>query len=142
MPARNKWHSALQPGCSCSKKEYSKKVETEWTTTSGWWWSLKKARNLQHVLIFRMDSLLSNVKIPVLRLFFYFVMKRYFLIITWYCKIFCKNTCFMVIFPFAMGSNLFVIIYNPKLHSTFFFIVGPFMPKGWISTPLKFMGSQ
>ena len=103
---------------------------------------LKKAHNLPHILIFRLDSLLSNVKIPVLRLFFYFVMKRYFIIITCHYKIFCKNTCFVVIFPFVMENNLFAIIYNPKLHSTFFFLVGPFMPKGWISTPSKFMGSQ
>ena len=87
---------------------------------------LKKARNLPHG---RMDSLFSNLKIPVLQSFFHFVMKIYFMIITSYYKIFCKNACFVVIFPFMMKSNLFEIIYNPKLHSTFFFLVEPFMLK-------------
>ena len=35
-----------------------------------------------------------------------------------------KNSCFAVIFPFVMGNNLCVIIYNPKFHSTFFFLRG------------------
>ena len=168
ISSQNKWHSALQPGRSCSKKGHFKRVETEWTTTFDWWWFLEKSSPLEslqpknssdlhslrssftcemlcsqsHVLIFRMDSLLSNVKISALRLFFYFVMKRYFMINTCYYKIFCKNTCFVVTFPFVMENNLFAIIYNPKFHSTFFFLVEPFMSKGWIFIPSKFMGSR
>ena len=40
---RNKWQSALQPGSIYSKKGHSERVETRWTTTFGWWWSLEKS---------------------------------------------------------------------------------------------------
>ena len=67
-----------------------------------------------------MGSLLSNVRIPAWRLFFYFVMDK---IVYDYYKLLqkiCKNTCLVVIFPLVMENSLFVIIYNRKFHSTFF----------------------
>ena len=88
MSTRNKWYSALQRGHSCSKKGHSERVETKWTATFGWWWSLEKSSplqslqpknpidlhnlqnpftcemllNLPHVLIFHLDLLLLSVK--------------------------------------------------------------------------------
>ena len=82
MPGRNKWQARYNQDAAVPKRTIPKKLrlsEQQHLVDDD---PLKKARNLQHVLIFRMDSLLSNVKIPVLRLFFYFVMKRYFMIIT------------------------------------------------------------
>ena len=46
----------------------------------------------------------------------------------------------MVIFPFVMESNLFVIIYNPKLHSAFFFPSGTFHAQGGDIHPVKIYG--
>ena len=40
MSAQNSWHRKLQPECSYSKKEHSQRVETNWTVTFDWWWSL------------------------------------------------------------------------------------------------------
>ena len=96
MFTRNTTHSAIQPERSFSKKEHSQIFETEWTITVGQWWSFEKNPLLQslqpknssdlhslqsclpHIIIFCMDSFLSNVKIPSLRLFFHFVMEKIF----------------------------------------------------------------
>ena len=67
-------------------------------------------------------------------------MKRWIMIITCFYKKICKNACFVFIFPFVMESSLFMITCNSKFHETSFFLVRVFMPKGWISTPSKFLG--
>ena len=135
-----------------------------------WWWSFEKSsplqilqpknpsdlhilqssftceilRNFPHLLIFHMGSSLSHVKIPALRLLFYFVMDKivcdYYMLLR---KI-GKNTCLVVIFLFAMKNSLFVIIYYHTLHLTFFSWWGLSYPGGGESkkTLPKFMSSR
>ena len=136
------------------------------TATFCWWWDLDKSSamqslkpknpsdlhqlqssftweflyNLPYVLVFRMNSLLPNVKKPALRFFSYFVMKyfsrlRLLHVITKKCW---KNTFFVVILTFVIENSLFVVIYNLKCYLKSFFLVGSFMPMRWISTWSKF----
>ena len=86
----------------CSKIHLQQHLQQN-TATLCWWWDLEKSEpmqslkpknpsdlhklqssftweflyNLPYVLVFRMNSLLPNVKKPVFRFFFYFVMKYF-----------------------------------------------------------------
>ena len=61
---------------------------------------------------------------------------------TCYYKIFCKNTSFVVIFPFVMENNLFAIISDPKFPSIIFFPCGVIHAQGVDIQPVKIYGFQ
>lgn len=134
MSAQNNWHRKLQPECSYSKKEHSQRVETNWTVTFDWWWSLVPLispllQRLQPKWFAQLAELIymwnayfthgliiikyKNAGFAVIFLFWDGKGSIWF----WcFYKKSHKNTCLVIIFVFVMEKGLFVIIYNSKFH--------------------------
>ena len=156
----------LHPGRTYSKKGHSQRVETKWTTTFGWWWSLEKSSplqspqpknpsdshnlqnpftcemllNLPHVLIFDLDLLLPNVKNTCFAFSFLFCDEKidydYYLITKRFVKILFLCSFFLLWWKTVYFWSLLTL----KFHSTFFFPSGGFHAQELDIHPIKLFG--